>query len=216
MLLVPRRLQTCRLLLCSLVVLAGCASTPSDLAVTQIIRLKSPDVQHASVENGRSATSSLAREARDTYINSIWLSDDAFDPPLPVAIKRLSFQWQATAKAVLLTRANVGVTRVEPPDRIFGSGPTYVPYVPYGAPAGAVAVGIVVGTGVKQLLESGVRFARGTEYWAVELSAVIDGKEVHVTNREKRGSSAEMTVAFNELLARSVRELFEIRQRLDQ
>ena len=201
-------------ILLSVALLAGCASSPRDVKLSAPIPIRTNGLTAPDIPDGRADDQKGARAVEGSYDHAVWLADAAFQPPLSVGVAML-FRELANAeqRQVSLTRVNVGVTRFTPPSRFSARSPSYIPP---GTPAGAAAAGILLGNGLIYLFEAGRSASDAREYWTVELGAVIDGRDVLTTNRERREGEQDITVIFNDLLARSVKELVEIRARLEQ
>jgi len=193
--------------------IAGCASPPRDVKLSEPIAIRASGPALPTIQDTRSDEQKAAREVEGSVDHALWLSDTAFQPPLPNGVAMLFGELtSATQRKISLTRINVGVTRFAAPSRFTSRSPSYIP--PGTAP-GAAAAGILLGNGLIYLFEAGRAASNAREYWTVELGAVIDGRDVLTTNRERREGQQDVTAVLNELLSRSVRELLEIRARWD-
>jgi hypothetical protein len=186
-----------------LVVLAGCSSAPPQLEPQTRVRMSSKSALEGFAD-ARPVPSRLARTTAENSEVASWLGDDAFDPALPTIFSALlAEQFGSTSvKAVKLLRADVGVTKGDGSGRYNTSyNNRGTPYIPPGAPPGAVALGILLGEGLVFLAANAKTISATnevpTEFWTVYVTVEIDGEKFYAGQRVGKiaGTTAQKSLA---------------------
>ncbi len=190
-------------------ILTACSNAPKKIEVAQTIEVVSEAAPLSQFLDSRSAENRDAREITEGVEVLSLLGDQAFSPPLPVAISKLLAAELGELKpsSVVLSKAAVGATKITP--RSGGSAYRGTPYIPPGTHPGAAALGILLGEGLIYLAGSVKASSNAREAWTAELAIEIDGEQIFSLNRTTRTDSTSANETLSQLLRASVKDVVE-------